>query len=168
MAERSSGAAGWAKGLSFLTDRPRKLQSMSNELDTIPTSGGAAPVSLFATDAVVTLPPDVTVQTVADELAGDQIGLVILGSLHDVEGVVSERDVVRAVAEGLDPVDTPARAVASTKLVWCDESATVCEVAEQMMEQYVRHVLLEADGQLVGIVSARDLLGAFAISAHIA
>jgi hypothetical protein len=36
------------------------------------------------------------------------------------------------------------------------------------MEQYVRHVLLEADGQLVGIVSARDLLGAFAISADIA
>jgi CBS domain-containing protein len=32
------------------------------------------------------------------------------------------------------------------------------------MEEYVRHVLLEADGHLVGIVSARDLLGAYAMS----
>ena len=139
------------------------LQSMTDELDTIPTSGGAAPVGLFAADIVVTLPSETTLQGVADEMAGDQIGLVILGSLHDIDGVVSERDVVRAVAERLDPFDTPARAVASTKLVWCDESATVSDVAELMMEHYVRHVLLEADGRLVGIVSARDLLGAFAI-----
>jgi CBS domain-containing protein len=87
---------------------------MTDEVDTIPTSGGAAPVGMFAADAVVTLPADSTLQGVADELAGDQIGLVILGSVDDVEGVVSERDVVRAVAEGLDPVDTPARSVAST------------------------------------------------------
>jgi CBS domain-containing protein len=54
--------------------------------------------------------------------------------------------------------------IASTKLVWCDSTATVREVAEQMMEQYVRHVLLEDGGKLVGIVSARDLLGAYAMS----
>jgi CBS domain-containing protein len=34
------------------------------------------------------------------------------------------------------------------------------------MEQYVRHVLLEESGRLVGIVSARDLLGAYAMSAQ--
>jgi CBS domain-containing protein len=143
------------------------LHSMSDEADTItsfPSAGGAAPVSMFASDAVIALPPGTTVQAVADELDGDQIGLVVLGSLGDVEAVVSERDVVRAVAEGLDPLDTPAEAVASTKLVWCDESATVGEVAELMMAEYVRHVLLEADGQLVGIVSARDLLGAYAMA----
>jgi CBS domain-containing protein len=88
----------------------------------------------------------------------------VLGSAGDIAGVVSERDLVRAVADGLDPADTPARAVATTKLVWCDVSATVGEVAELMMEQYVRHVLLGADEQLVGIVSARDLLGAYAIA----
>jgi len=140
------------------------LQGMSDQVETIPTSGGAAPVSVFAADTVVTLPADATLQRVADELTGDQIGIVVLGSLGDIEGVLSERDVVRAVAHGLDPLDTPARAVASTKLVWCDDTATVGEVAELMMEEYVRHVLLEADGQLVGIVSARDLLGAYAMT----
>jgi CBS domain-containing protein len=136
---------------------------MSDDVETIPTSGGAAPVTMFAADAVVTLPPHATLRTVADELAGDQIGLVVLGSVDEVHGVVSERDVVRAVAEGLDP-NTPARAVETTKLVWCDDTATVAEVAELMMEQYVRHVLLEAEGQLAGIVSARDLLAAYAMA----
>jgi CBS domain-containing protein len=71
---------------------------------------------------------------------------------------------VRAVAQGLDPVDTPARSVATTELVWCDDTATVVEVAELMMQEYVRHVLLEADGRLAGIVSARDLLGAYVMA----
>jgi CBS domain-containing protein len=145
------------------------LQSMTDQADTItsfPTAGGAAPVSVFASDAVIALPAGTTLQAVADELAGDQIGLVVLGSVGAVEAVISERDVVRAVAQGLDPLATPAEAVASTKLVWCDDTATVNEVAALMMAEYVRHVLLEADGQLVGIVSARDLLGAYAMSAE--
>ena len=119
---------------------------------------------VFATDAVVTLRPDATIRMVAGELADDQIGLVVLGSGAEVHGVVSERDIVRALATGRDPAVTPARDVASTNLVWCDATATVHEVAERMMEDYVRHVLLEEDGRLVGIVSARDLLGAYAMS----
>ena len=51
--------------------------------------------------------------------------------------------------------------------MWCDESATVGEVATEMMEQYVRHVLVERDGDLIGIVSARDLLGAFAAAMEV-
>ncbi len=51
--------------------------------------------------------------------------------------------------------------IAHTHVVWCDASSTVAEVAEEMMERYVRHVLLEEEGRVVGIVSARDLLGAY-------
>ena len=127
-------------------------------------SGGDAPVTVYASDQVITMPPDATLRAVAEELTNDQIGAVVIGSTVEVAGVISERDVVRAVAESLDPATTPARDVASTKLVWCDQSATVREAAELMMEQYVRHVLLETGGRLVGIVSARDLLGAYMFS----
>lgn len=48
------------------------------------------------------------------------------------------------------------------ELVWCDASATIAEVATEMMEHDVRHVLVEDDGRLVGVVPARDLLGAYA------
>ena len=129
-----------------------------------PVSGGAAPVGVYTVDAVITAPIDATLVAVASELIEDQIGLVVLGTVDHVRGVVSERDVARAVASGWDPNTTLARDVASTKIVWCDATATVREVAEQMMEEYVRHVLVEEAGRLVGIVSARDLLGAYAMS----
>ena len=86
---------------------------------------------------------------------------MVVGTADQVEGVVSERDLVRAVALGRDPETTLVSDVASTRLVWCDVTATVAEVGELMMEEYVRHVLVEDAGQLAGVVSARDLLGAY-------
>jgi CBS domain-containing protein len=136
---------------------------MTDTMEPQPTTGGRAAVRVYAADAVITIPPDATLLAVADELAGDQVGVLVVGSMHDVEGVISERDVVRAVAEGRDPQETTARELASKRVVWCDPTATVHEVAELMMEQYVRHVLLGEDNRLVGIVSARDLLGAYAM-----
>jgi CBS domain-containing protein len=79
-----------------------------------------------------------------------------------VRGVVSERDVVRAIAAGSDPAMTSALEIGWTELSWCEATATVAEVAEEMMERYIRHVLVKNDGRLVGVVSARDLLGAYA------
>lgn len=137
---------------------------VSDEAQITPMSGGAAPVVVYAAESVVMLPPETTLQAVADELVTDEIGLVVIGYPGEIFGVISERDLVRAVAGSRDLATTPASEVASSKVVWCDQSATVREVAELMMEQYVRHVLLEDAGRLVGIVSARDLLGAFTIS----
>ena len=71
----------------------------------------------------------------------------------------SRRD--RVVASGKDPAAVPASDIASTKLVWCDAEATVSQVATRMMDHYIRHVLVERDGALAGIVSARDLLGVY-------
>jgi CBS domain-containing protein len=136
---------------------------MTDTMEPQPTTGGRAAVRVYAADAVITIPPDATLLAVADELVGDQVGVLVVGSMHDVEGVISERDVVRAVAEGRDPQETTARELASKRVVWCDPTATVHEVAELMMEQYVRHVLLGEDNRRVGIVSARDLLGAYAM-----
>ena len=128
------------------------------------TSGGDSPVLVFAADAVITMAGDSTLSAVARELCNDEIGIVVIGTPGNAAGVLSERDVVRAVAKSLDPATTLAAEVANSSIVWCDRSATVHDVAELMMTHYVRHVLLEEDGRLVGIVSARDLLGAYTIS----
>lgn len=123
---------------------------------------GALPVSAFAADTVGRVAPDADLRSVARALVDGDIGiLAVAEELDPIRAVVSERDVVRAVAEGRDPLATRAIDIASHTVRWCDATASVAEVAEEMMEQYVRHVLLEADGQLVGIVSARDLLGAY-------
>jgi CBS domain-containing protein len=88
--------------------------------------------------------------------------VLVVGQGDDVLGVVSERDVVRALAAHRGVGETTAAEIAHRDLVWCDAHADVADVAEEMMERYVRHVLVERNGRLVGIVSARDILGAYA------
>ena len=113
-------------------------------------------------DEVVVLDPQESLLDVAELLVSAEIGAVVLGTRSDVAGIVSERDIVRAVADKVDLATTSAASVASTVLVWADATAPIEDVAEQMMEKWVRHVLIEQDGALVGIVSARDVLGVLA------
>lgn len=120
------------------------------------------PVLTLAADTVARIAADATLHEVADALAAGEVGALVIGDGDAAEGIVSERDVVRALADRKDPATTSAADIAHRELIWCDASATIAEVAIEMMEQYVRHVLVEENGKLVGIVSARDLLGAYA------
>jgi CBS domain-containing protein len=125
------------------------------------TRVGALPVSTFAADCVVHIAAGADLWEIAATLDDAEVGALPVGSLDDVRGVVSERDIVRALAARRDPSTTTAIDIAHKQLVWCDAESTVAEVAEEMMEHYVRHVLVEDGGRLVGVVSARDLLGAY-------
>jgi len=126
------------------------------------TAAGDTPISELVEDEVVHIEPEASLNEVARALATANIGAVILGDKSQVTGIVSERDLVQAFARDCDPRRTRAVDVAHTNLIWCDSEATVAEVATEMMERYVRHVLVEEDGKLIGIVSARDLLGVYA------
>lgn len=125
------------------------------------SASGSLPVSQLIGDEVVRVASDATIHVVAQTLTTDGVGAVVLGDDERPTALVSERDVVRSVAAGHDPAVTPASKVASRELVWCDIESTVEEVAAEMLSRYIRHVLVEEDGELVGIVSARDLLGAY-------
>lgn len=130
------------------------------------TSLGTLPVSALVASGVAHITPDADLIAVAIALTEAEVGALVVGDRPDeVAGIVSERDVVHALAAGRDPTTTTAADIASTTIVWCDLTATVTEVSAEMMDQYVRHVLVEDDGALVGIVSARDLLGAYAAAA---
>jgi CBS domain-containing protein len=124
-------------------------------------SAGSTPISVVTGDPVVRVASEATVADVAKTLVASEVGAVVVGDEELPAALVSERDIVRVVAAGKDPASVRALDVASTKLVWCDAEATVHEVAVRMMERYIRHVLVERDGALVGIVSARDLLGVY-------
>jgi CBS domain-containing protein len=124
-------------------------------------AGARASIEIYMAENVVFADPDATLAQVSSQMMDAAVGALVLGSVEQVEGIVSERDVVRAVAGGADPATITAGELASKELVWCEVGATVAEVTELMMERYVRHVVVEADGRLAGIVSARDLLGAY-------
>lgn len=130
-------------------------------------SAGSIQVSTLTGDAVVRVPTDATVADVATAIVDKEVGAVLIGDDDRPTALVSERDVVRLVASGRDPAAVRADEVATTNLVWCGGDATVDFVATRMMDRYIRHVLVERDGRLVGIVSARDLLGVYAADADL-
>jgi CBS domain-containing protein len=118
-------------------------------------------------DDVVFVAPDASLREVAESLVANDIGIVAVGSKNRPVAVVSERDITLAVAQSRDVERTTATDIAHRELVWCDASASVSEVATEMMDRYVRHVLVESDGKLVGVVSARDLLGYYAATEEV-
>jgi CBS domain-containing protein len=85
------------------------------------------------------------------------------GSLGVVEGshlvgLITERDIVRAVAAGNDPNTITVSAVMSSEPDIFSPENDVWEAAEWLAEAGYRHLPVIEDGQLLGIVSVRDLL----------
>ncbi len=132
------------------------------EGDDLTWRGGDALVSTFSSDTITWVEPSATLREVTRTLADVEVGAALMpGPDGEVAGIITERDVVHALAAGHDPDGVTAGEVGSTTLMWCDPEATVNEVAVMMMEKYVRHVLVGQPHDLRGIVSARDLLGAY-------
>lgn len=131
------------------------------------SSVGNLPISTVTGDPVARVGADASLADAARAMVADNVSAMVIGGDDSPRALVSERDVVRAVAAGMDPTTVRAVEVASTKLVWCDADSTIDEVATQMMDRYIRHVLVERDGALVGIVSARDVLGVYCSEAEL-
>ncbi len=127
-----------------------------------PFDPSALTMTQLVGDAVASVAPDATLSEVADVLCDGGFGAVVLGDGARPSGLVSERDLVRALAERKDPARTTAAEIAATDLRWVAPEATVAEVAAEMMNSWVRHLLVGSDGLLTGIVSARDIIGAYA------
>jgi CBS domain-containing protein len=130
---------------------------MDDELDPTPL-----PISSLVGDTVVRVRGEATLLEVADVLHDGEIGVVAVGEDDLPDGVVSERDLVRALAERRDPATTTAADIAHSPVRYVDPRATIDEVATEMMTSWVRHAFVAEGGTLVGVVSARDLLGVMA------
>ena len=128
---------------------------------------GNLPISTVTGDPVARVAGHASLAETASAMVADNVGAMIVGDDDTPGALISERDIVRAVASGMDLNTVRAVDVASTKLVWCDADATIDEVATQMMDRYIRHVLVERDGVLAGIVSARDVLGVYCSEAEL-
>jgi CBS domain-containing protein len=138
---------------------------MSNDNDDIevPAFGpGSASISTVIGDEPVLIPSTTTLREAARQLSEAGVGLIVVGTSAEVEGVVSERDIVGAVASGVD-LDTTTVAEVETKdhLDWATVDSTIAEVADEMMRDYVRHILVTNGRKLIGVVSMRDVLALY-------
>lgn len=123
---------------------------------------GSVLVEDLTGDPVVRVGAEATVADVARAIADHQVGAVVIGDDERPAALVSERDVVAVVAARRDPATVSAAEVASTDLVWCEADSTVDRAATRMTDRQIRHLLVERDGALIGVISARDLLGVYA------
>ena len=108
---------------------------------------------------VVTITPDSTVRDLLELLALHNVGAVIVsrdGSA--VNGIVSERDVVRRLNEDDSVLLAPVSAIMTTEVHTCDGSEPVLELMKLMTERRVRHVPVVRDGVLAGVVSIGDVV----------
>ncbi len=109
---------------------------------------------------VVTAAAAATVAEVAALLAERRIGAVVVsGDGRGIEGVVSERDIVRALADrGGAALEEPVEAIMTREVFTCGRGTTVEQLMELMTEHRIRHVPVVADGALTGIVSIGDVV----------
>lgn len=110
---------------------------------------------------VVTVPPEASVAEVAIVLAEHRIGAVVVtGDGRSIDGVLSERDIVRALArpdDGLLAAVT-ARSLMTAEVVTCQPDTTVEELMATMTDRRIRHVPVVVDGALTGLVSIGDVV----------
>ena len=75
----------------------------------------------------------------------------------DVAGIITERDVVNAVAEGIDPASVSVGDRMTRELATVDRRTDVADAARLMAERRIRHLPVLDKGSLAGIISIRDL-----------
>jgi len=111
------------------------------------------------THTVVTVPPDHTVRQLVAMLAEHNIGaLVVSQDGSSVDGIVSERDVVRRLNDDDSVLQAPVSAIMSAEVRTCEGGDTVDEVMALMTARRFRHVPVVKDGRLTGIVSIGDVV----------
>ena len=108
---------------------------------------------------------DDTLRNVARTLTEESIGAVVVRNPHPGVawcGIVSERDVVEAVAAGMHPDRTRVADVMTADVAFARPDEALLVVTMRMLDNEIRHLPLVEDGVVVGVVSARDALKALA------
>ena len=111
---------------------------------------------------VTTISPHRSVRDALDVLREHRIGaLVVRGATPPFDGILSERDIVRALAiDGAAALDRSVDELMTREVNVCEESTSLAALMALMTEKRIRHVPVVRDGQLTGLVSIGDVVKA--------
>ena len=109
---------------------------------------------------VASIEPNAPLSAAVALLAEKRIGaLVVLGVDRRIVGILSERDIVRALAEhGAQTLDMPVSQVMTRRVSTCTEGETIPSIMERMTQGKFRHVPVVDQGRLAGIISIGDVV----------
>jgi CBS domain-containing protein len=104
--------------------------------------------------------PSETIITLANRLQAERVGAMIVSEDgKKIDGIISERDVTHGVAEhGADLLNLHVAELMTRGVITCSPSDTIADIARKMTLHRVRHLPVQANGELIGIVSIGDVL----------
>ncbi len=113
-------------------------------------------------DDVATTTPDSTIRSVVATLAELKVGaLVVSADGATIDGIISERDLVRGLAaDDSSLMQRTAAELMTADVVCCSPESSIDDLMGQMTQGRFRHVPVLEDGSLVGIVSIGDIVNA--------
>lgn len=108
---------------------------------------------------VASIRPDAKLSAAIKLLAEKRIGALLVMDGQHLDGIVSERDVVRVLADrGAGVLEEPVSAIMTRKLTTCGRTETVAIIMEKMTTGKFRHLPVIEDGRVIGIVSIGDVV----------
>jgi CBS domain-containing protein len=110
------------------------------------------------TEGVLTVAPEDTLGEVASKMVERGVGSVVVGDFGRIIGVLTERDIMRAVAARTHSSDTRVREWMTADPVTASGDMDVEEAARTMMEHGFRHLPVVEGDRAIGIVSIRDVM----------
>jgi CBS domain-containing protein len=109
---------------------------------------------------LLSVDPETTIGEVARQMRKGDADSVAVMSGGKLVGIITERDLVRAIADGVDPQEAKAQLVMTADPATVDADEDVAVVAVKMMRLGIRHLpVVNKAGKPVGLVSARNLVG---------
>ena len=110
-------------------------------------------------DAVYSIRPDVRLGDACGELDRLRVGALVVCDADQVVGVLSERDVVRAVAgRGAGALDLPVSDFMTAEVVFAVPSESVAILMGRMTDRRIRHLPVLREGRLAGVISIGDVV----------
>jgi len=119
-------------------------------------------VSEIMSRASVTDSASDTLKAAAERMWRQQTGSLLVMDDGRLIGIITERDVMKAVARGADLDATPVSAVMTTNVLTVSPSTAVSAAAQHMSDRWIRHLPVVQDDAVIGMVSQRDLCGVLA------
>lgn len=108
---------------------------------------------------VISVKPDAALSAAVKLLAERRIGAVLVMSGAAIDGILSERDVVRVLGErGASVLDEPVSAVMTRKVVTCKGADTVGAIMEKMTSGKFRHLPVVENDKVIGLISIGDVV----------
>lgn len=108
---------------------------------------------------IMSVEPDAKLAAAVKLLGEKKIGAVLVMNQNRLEGILSERDIVRVLGErGAGALEEPVSQVMTRKVVTCKETDTVAELMEMMTTGKFRHLPVLDNNQVVGLVSIGDIV----------